>query len=69
MRSINKELILKDGDTIKISTETANFKTIIKCIGNTLHIDDEFVDEMAIKENLPLKRIIDENTVEYQTNE
>ena len=69
MRSINKELTLRDGDIIRISTENSKLKTIIKCIGNTINIDNEFVDEIAIKENLPLKKVIDKNTIEYQANE
>lgn len=33
MKSINKDLVLKDGDVLRISANNSNFKMIIKCIG------------------------------------
>lgn len=69
MKPIDKDMILKDGDILRISTNNSNSKTIIKCIGDTLHFDNESRDKMEIKEELPIKKVIDKNTIEYQTNE
>lgn len=69
MKTINRDMILKDGDILRVSTNNSNYKTIIKCIGETLHFDNESIDKMEVKEKLPIKKIIDKNTVEYQTNE
>lgn len=67
MKSINKDLVLKDGDVLRISANNSNFKMIIKCIGETLHFDNETIHKL--EEKLPIKKVIDKNTIEYQTNE
>ena len=69
MKAINKDIVLQDGETLSIFTNDSNLKTVIKCIGKTLHFDSEFIDKMEEKENLPIKKVIDKNMVEYQTNE
>ncbi len=66
---MNKEIILKEGDILKISKENSNVRMIIKCMGEFLHFDEEKVDRMEELENLPKKKIIDKDTIEYEVDE